>query len=469
MGKIRSVVYCADESHAMDAVVQGVLRQPGLEVRGRFVLASDSAAASCLPDVQIALLVLAGPCVPAACMLLDRLRAQRTAAVVLALQLPPVAIERLIAHGACDFVAVDAVDAELVLRMRHAMGLIDAAPPLQAPAADERLEAPLARGADDGPMVGCSAAFQRYLRRLRLIAGCDAGVLILGETGTGKELCARAIHYTSARAGKPWVTVNCGAIPGELVENELFGHVRGAYTHAHAARSGLVAEAEGGSLFLDEIDALPLTAQSKLLRFLQEKEYRPVGSSALRRANVRIIAASNGQLNCRVTQGRFRQDLLFRLSVLTLDLPPLRERREDIPALARHFFDQARREAGRPLGGLTPIALRRLMEHDWPGNVRELRHAIERAVLLCEGDLVRPEDIEFDGTPGRSPVPEGNDSFRDAKARAVQVFERQYLQRTLAASGGNIAHAARLAKKDRRAFFELIRKHHIDTSPYRAS
>jgi len=465
MDEINAALYCTGEGCAADAL----LSAPGLRVLDRVQLGATSSSLPYIRGAEIALLAFDSGWLTPACLLLDRLRADRTPVLVLAARLKPGEIERLIAHGASDFLAPESIGPELMVRVRHAIGRIDAAPSLADPAPDPRVEAALARASAGAPLIGCSPAFQRQLRRLPLMAGCDAGVLILGETGTGKELCARAIHYTSKRAGAPWVAVNCGAIPGELVEDELFGHVRGAYTHAHAARSGLVAEAQGGTLFLDEIDALPLPAQAKLLRFLQEKEYRAVGSSTLRHADVRVVAASNGQVDRLVAQGRFRQDLLFRLNVLTLHLPPLRERREDIPALALHFFDRARREAGRPLGGLTPAALRRLLDHDWPGNVRELRHTIERGVLLCEGGLLRPEDIEFDGAPPQDGVTVADESFHDAKARAVQSFERLYLQRTLAASGGNITEAARLAKKDRRAFFELIRKHQIDAAQYRAS
>ena len=469
MGEINAALYCMGQGGGGAAAHRAVLQSPGLRVSSQVEVEAEAAGTLRLPGADVALLLFPAGWLPTACLLLERLRAARTPGIVLAPQLRAGEIERLIAHGACDFVAADAVPLELLVRVRHAIGRIDAAPARPLSCSEPHAETTATSGAASA-LLGGSPAFQRQMRRLPLMAACEAGVLILGETGTGKELCARAIHYTSARARGPWVAVNCGAIPGELVEDELFGHVRGAYTHAHAARSGLVAAAEGGTLFLDEIDSLPLAAQAKLLRFLQEKEYRAVGSSTLRRADVRVIAASNGQLDRQVAQGRFRQDLLFRLNVLAVHLPPLRERREDIPTLALHFFDQAQREAGRSLGGLTPAALRRLMDHDWPGNVRELKHAIERAVLLCEGGLLRAEDIEFDGaTPHPAGAESGEDSFRDAKARAVQSFERQYLLRTLAASGGNITQAARIARKDRRAFFELIRKHAIDAAQYRAS
>ncbi len=324
------------------------------------------------------------------------------------------------------------------------------------------------------PLVGASAVFRQSIARLPRFAQCEAGVLILGETGTGKEVCAQALHYASRRAGGPWVAVNCAAIPGELVEDELFGHVRGAYTHALAARAGLVAEAEHGTLFLDEIDSLPLAAQAKLLRFLQDQQYRPVGASGLRQAHVRVVAASNRSLDALVAAGQFRQDLLFRLNMLTLTLPPLRERPSDVPLLAQHFLEMGRHEPGHGLKGFAPAALARLAAWHWPGNVRELKHAVDRAALLAAGPRIEAEDLDL-GPPPSTPAAAdgqggqgGEAGFAAAKARAVREFERSYIERTLAEAQGNIAQAARLARKHRRAFFELLKKHEIDATRYRA-
>jgi len=338
--------------------------------------------------------------------------------------------------------------------------------------------APIAHAAPADPLavarraglVGASSAFVAALARLPRYARCDAGVLILGETGTGKELCAQALHYASPREGGPFVAVNCAAIPGELVEDELFGHVRGAYTHAHAARTGLVAEAEQGTLFLDEIDALPLAAQAKLLRFLQDQQYRPVGSSQLRQAHVRVVAASNRPLEALAAQGLFRQDLLFRLNMLVLVLPPLRERVADVPALVQHFLALSARQLGHGVRAVAPAALARLMAWHWPGNVRELKHVVDRAALLAAGAELRAEDIDLGppATAAAAAAPAG-EGFNAAKARAVRDFERHYIERTLAEAGGNIAQAARLARKHRRAFFELLRKHDIDATRYRSA
>jgi DNA-binding NtrC family response regulator len=241
--------------------------------------------------------------------------------------------------------------------------------------------------------------------------------------------------------------------------------VRGAYTTAHASREGLVSEAEGGTLFLDDIDCMPMSAQAKLLRFLQEREYRAVGSNTVRHANVRVIAASNRDLGLLASRGEFRQDLFFRLNVLTLTLPPLRDRREDIPALAAHFVSQLSRTLGRPAPSLSPQAVKRMLIHDWPGNVRELQHVLERALVLTKGPSLSAEDIEIAGAPDAA---HANESFRVAKDRVVRQFERTYIEHLLLTFEGNVTHAAQEAKKNRRAFFELIRKHRIELDRFRA-
>src|SRR5262249_27201206 len=309
-------------------------------------------------------------------------------------------------------------------------------------------------------LIGKSSVFRKEIEKIPRLARCDASVLIAGETGTGKELCASAIHYLSARAGHPFVPVNCGAIPVELMENELFGHYRGAYTGADTSRAGMISEANGGTLFLDEIDCLPATAQVKLLRFLQKKEYRALGSSKTNQADVRVIAASNTDLREAIKSGRMRQDLYYRLNVLSLRLPPLRERREDIPLLSRHFLTKYAHEFDKPAKDISPGALRKLTQHDWPGNVRELENLIERAVALSESRIIRGNDLDL---PQENPPVEieSRISFQDAKAKYVAQFERDYLQELLRLHRGNITEAARSAMKDRRAFWELIRKHKI--------
>jgi transcriptional regulator with PAS, ATPase and Fis domain len=312
-------------------------------------------------------------------------------------------------------------------------------------------------------LIGESATFQEVLRQIPLFARCDATVLLEGETGTGKEVCARALHYLSPRSDHPFVPVNCGAIPLELVENELFGHERSAYTGATQTQQGLVAAAEGGTLFLDEIDSLTAAAQVKLLRLLEQKEYRPLGSTCSRTADVRLLAATNTESAACVRAGRLRQDFYYRLNVLQVRLPPLRERPGDVLLLARHFLARFAARLHQPVPTLSEPALKTLLGHDWPGNVRELEHVLERAVVLAAGrsvigraDIVLPLVSE--------PQPQ---SFRDAKARAVARFERTYIENLLAAFQGNITRAAQAGQKNRRAFWELIRKYGIDPRAYR--
>jgi two-component system response regulator GlrR len=312
-------------------------------------------------------------------------------------------------------------------------------------------------------MIGESPAFLAAIEQVPLVARCDATVLISGETGTGKELVARAVHYLSPRAKKPFI-----AIPSDLVENELFGHERSAYTGATAPQPGLIQEAEGGTLFLDEVDSLPLLAQVKLLRFLQEKEYRPLGAGRMLKADVRVVAAANSDLEGAVEAGRLRQDLYYRLSVIPLRLPALRERREDIPLLARHFLAKYAREMGQPARGLSSGALQTLLDHPWPGNVRELEHVVQRAVVLSQdqgevgaGHIVLPRSRRPEARPA--------EGFQQAKARAVAEFEAAYIRDLLLLHQGNISHAAKSAEKNRRAFWELIRKHGIDADSFRTA
>lgn len=314
-------------------------------------------------------------------------------------------------------------------------------------------------------VIGQSPAFLDQLQRIPMIAKCDANVLIAGETGTGKELYARAIHYGSSRVGRPFMPVNCGAIPAELVENELFGHERGAYTSAATLQAGLIEEANGGTLFLDEIDCLPVYAQVKLLRFLQEKEYRPLGSTKIRRADVRVIAASNLNLEEAVADGRVRQDFYYRLNIISLLLPPLRERREDIPLLARHFLARYSSELDKKVADFSDEAMQLLMVHHWPGNVRELEHVIERAIVLCEGSVLEAGDLVISPAVQNS----AQQSLQEAKAKEIARFERDYIQGLLSACKGNITRAAQVAKKNRRAFWQLIQKHQIDVARFKTS
>jgi two-component system response regulator GlrR len=307
-------------------------------------------------------------------------------------------------------------------------------------------------------LVGRDPAFLAQVNKIPLLARSASPVLITGETGTGKELCAHAIHNLSARRVRPFIPIDCGAFPDHLFENEMFGHTRGAYTDAHRDQKGLVALAEGGTLFLDEVDSLSLTAQSKLLRFLQERTYRPLGSERFMRADVRIIAATNRDLEATAKTKQFRLDLFFRLCVLKLHVMPLRERRGDVELLAVHFLSEICRENQVPQKSLAATTARLLRGHDWPGNVRELYNVIQQCVTFSEVAQILPQHlpIQFDGTQADEPV-----SFDKARTIVLQTFERRYVEDLLRECGGNVTHAARLAQKERRVFGRLVKRYNI--------
>jgi DNA-binding NtrC family response regulator len=330
---------------------------------------------------------------------------------------------------------------------------------------DEKLLSSLKEKLGLRKLIGRSATFLAEVNKIPLIARCDANVLIAGETGTGKEIFARSIHYLGRRAPKPFVAVSCGSIPADLFENELFGHERGAYTGAMTAETGLIQEAEKGTLFLDDIDCIPAKAQMKVLRFLQEKEFKPLGSARTQHSDSRIIASTNTDLAKAVAQDIFRRDLFYRLNVITVTLPPLRDRIEDIPLLARHFLEKCSEELDRQIKDINPRALHKLMNYDWPGNVRELENIVERAVVFSTRSLIDAEDIHLPESDANSKAK----TFKEAKSVAVTRFEKKYIQDILSAHQGNISQSAKAAQKDRRAFWELIRKHRIDPRNYKAS
>ena len=309
-------------------------------------------------------------------------------------------------------------------------------------------------------LVGEHPSFARTLEQIPLVARSVCSVVITGETGTGKELCARAIHHLSPRRHQPFIPVDCAAFPEHLFENEMFGHARGAFTDAHRDQKGLVALASGGTLFLDEIDSLSIAAQSKLLRFIQERTYRPIGSTQTLRADVRILVATNKNLETLVREAKFRSDLFFRLNVVQLHLAPLRERRSDILLLAQHFLN-ASAENGAPRKVLSPAAAQKLMEHDWPGNVRELSNVIQRGVVFAPTSQIQATHIRNDAAiPDFESDPEPA-NFREARARTVEAFERAFIEDMLQQAGGNITRAARLAQKDRRVFGRLMKRHNV--------
>ena len=308
-------------------------------------------------------------------------------------------------------------------------------------------------------LVGKSKLFRQAVEKIPLLARSDATVLIEGETGTGKELFARAIHYQGPRNNGPFIPINCGALPDHLFENELFGHTKGAFTDAALEQKGLVQEAEGGTLFLDEVDSLSQAAQIKLLRFLQDRQYRPLGSPKSLEANVRVLAATNRDVKCLVQKKLFREDLYYRINTLNLFLPPLKDRPKDIPPLAKYFLDRAVREVGRTTMWLSTRVLTHLAAYSWPGNARELEAVIRRAATFCTTQTLEPEDLDL---PRDIQEPIRECCLRNAKRRAVEQFERTYLINLLTKHQGNVSQAAKAAGKERRSFQRLLRKYEID-------
>ncbi|MBD3316218.1 MAG: AAA family ATPase [Chitinivibrionales bacterium] len=319
-------------------------------------------------------------------------------------------------------------------------------------------------------LVGRSPAFRRALDFVRQAAKYESPVLIEGETGTGKEMVARAIHYIGVRNGGPFIPVNCGAIPDELFANELFGHKRGAYTDANQDQMGLVEQAEQGTLFLDEIETLSHKGQVILIRFLQDMVYKALGSKRHRKGDIRIIAATNVPLVEMVHQGDFRQDLLFRLNILPVRIPPLRERFEDIELLARHFLKKFKEHYGQTEKYLHCDSMRHLWRYDWPGNVREMENVIHRAFILAKGKVIRPAEHLTNKVIEDRPAGQGDDlravdidgTLTQAKQKMVTHFEVVYLTNLLKKTDGNITKAAAIAGKERRALGKLIKKHGID-------
>jgi DNA-binding NtrC family response regulator len=304
-------------------------------------------------------------------------------------------------------------------------------------------------------MIGCSPAFRAVLALIERMARYDAPVLIEGETGTGKELVARAIHYGSRRRDRPFVPVNCGALPDTLIENELFGHRRGAFTDAREDQPGLVALADGGTLFLDELDALTPRAQVTLLRFLQDHQFRPLGGRAPQAADVRIIAATNARLETLVERTQFRQDLLYRLNLLHMRVPPLRERDGDVALLAEHFVATGSSRFGVPERPLHHRTTQWFGQYAWPGNVRELENLVHRTLLLTDDPMLEIAAPALATAGDSDPLA----SYRESKARAVAAFEVQFLTRVLQRARGNITIAASLVGTDRRHLGRLLKKH----------
>lgn len=308
-------------------------------------------------------------------------------------------------------------------------------------------------------IVGACGKIEELLTQISIVAQNDVPVIIYGESGTGKELVARAIHYTGKRADKPFVVENCGAIPENLIENELFGHVKGAYTDARTDQKGLFEEAHRGTLFLDEIGELPLPLQVKFLRVLQDGEFKRIGSTRPVKVDVRVIAATNKDLIQAIAEKSFREDLFYRLNVIPVHIPPLRERKEDIPLLINHFLTDFNKELGKKVDGFSPAAIQKMMTYQWPGNVRELKNKVKQAMVLTRNNVITAEDLFFH-------VPVSSNKFQSFK-EAKREFEKEYISQVLRICQGNISQAARLAKKDRKDFYDVMKKYGIAPETFR--
>ena len=365
--------------------------------------------------------------------------------------------------GAADYVSKPFKPDEVLLKIRMALE--------RQRLADEgeRLRAENARLRGDGPqdslapgIVGKSKALATVFNTVRKVADYKSTVLLLGESGTGKELIARALHDRSVRAKGPFVPINCGAIPETLLESELFGHVKGAFTDATRSKRGIIEEASGGTLFLDEIGELPLALQVKLLRFLQEDEIRRVGENKGVTVDVRVVAATARDLEGMVREGAFREDLFYRLNVLLVTIPPLRDRKDDIPLLVEHFLARYGERLGRPGMTLSRDALRVLMDYNWPGNVRELENTIERTMVLADGDRIEveslPDRLRERGQPAGGGFAIGDDL---SIKRATEAIERELIKQALEKTGGNRTRAAELLEISHRALLYKLKEYGI--------
>jgi two-component system response regulator AtoC len=389
-------------------------------------------------------------------------------------QLPGIPIILMSAHGTEDL-AVEAIQrgaydylAKPFQPSEIRLTLLKAHEREQLRRKNELLQRDMSRTLGERAIVAASNGMIELLELLERTASYKSTVLVTGESGTGKEVIARAIHTQSPRRDAPFMAVNCGAIPENLLESELFGHVKGAFTGASRAHRGLFAEADQGTLFLDEIAELPTALQVKLLRAIQEEEIRPVGEAKPHKVDVRVIAATARNLELEMREGRFREDLFYRLNVVRLEVPPLRERRADIPLLVDHFLARFRRDLGKPVRGISDEALERLLSHPWPGNVRELENMIERAMILTDGDAI--EVGALPDMPEASKVREAtlssgegaDQSSEDfSMKRQRQAFEARLIRRALEQTGGNRTHAAKLLEISHRALLYKIKDYGI--------
>ena len=439
MGKDKGTVLVVDDEQMMREILAGLLEPHGYQVEtaadGREGLAKAESQAF---DFIITDLKMPGM---DGFALLDELQARGIDAGVLVISAHDEIDNRVqvFERGAVGFIAKPFQREDEVL-----LWLESAARLRRLARQNRRLQQEVEERFSFHQIIGKSEGMQAVFRLVAKIADYKTSVLVTGESGTGKELIARAIHYASSRRKRPLVAINCGGIPETLLESELFGHEKGAFTDAHRAKKGLFLEADGGTLFLDEIGELSLPLQVKLLRALQEEEVRPLGASRTIKVDVRIIAATARNLREEVEQGAFREDLFYRINVLTIELPPLRRRKEDIPLLVDHFIGKYNERLGLSIRRMDPECMKRILAYHWPGNVRELENVVERAMVLAEGDILTVDTLPPEILEGREPspadfLPEGLSIKKNAKS-----MERRLIALALEKTGGNKTKAAEL-------------------------
>jgi len=448
-------ILIVDDDESLRESLQLVLSAEGYEA----VCAADAEAALRQLDVSTPELVLCDLRMPGMDGLellpqLVRRLPEATVILMSAFGTAELAIEAM-KRGAYDYLAKPFAPSEVLLALRKARERE------RLRRANQLLRREVERASGEHPIVAASEPMIEVLEVMERAAGFKATVLLTGESGTGKEVLARAIHAQSPRRGEAFVAVNCAAIPESLLESELFGHTKGAFTGADRARRGLFLEADGGTLFLDEVGELPTALQAKLLRVLQEEEVRPLGDSKSRRIDVRVLAATARNLEAEVSAGRFREDLFYRLNVVRLAVPPLRERPKDIPLLVDHFLARFRDTLGKPVRGISDEALERLVAYRWPGNVRELENVIERAIILASTDRIGLSELPQNVVVPQPGAPVAGRAGDFSLRRARRVVELEVIQRALRATGGNRTHAARLLEISHRALLYKIKEHGI--------
>ncbi|MCB2147469.1 MAG: sigma-54 dependent transcriptional regulator [Deltaproteobacteria bacterium] len=449
-------------------LVHGLRRTISMEINCRVLTAENGVQALDIMTKEAVDIVLADVLMPQmdGLTLLERIKS-RYPAVTVIIMTAYGTIEKAveaIKKGAYDLIQKPLDEERLIHLLRKGLELN------RLVRENARLSAEVSRKETFGSMVGRSRPMRAIFEKIHMLAQSGVTVLIRGETGTGKDLAARAIHKLSQRGRRDLITVNCPALPETILESELFGYRKGAFTHAIADHSGMFDQADGGSIFLDEIGDLTLPVQTKLLRVLQDKEVRPLGSNRSHRVDVRILAATNQDLEQKMAQNRFREDLFYRLNVATLTLPSLDKIREDIPLLVAHFLERVAREQDKARKTVTPEVLNHLMGREWPGNTRQLENLIRGWYAVIPEATITPRHLAADILPAacRSAVMDLEKPYQDLKEQAIEAFTLEYLNRLLGQTGGNVSAAAQLSGMKRQSLQKIIRRYGVDMQRLRS-